>query len=215
MPTSIIHLKVGYEYAKKHKQYDNSQFYLGLIAPDAVNLNGFAEKEKRWSAHIRDKDLEVWKSNIINFYKQNKNNFDNNYIYGYLIHVLTDIYFDEKNPTELFPKIENKVGNEKIREEYSKQMDIYERSQLTTEWWKYVESELKNSEAETINNIKKENIEKWKELLLKEYNQKREEQYDYLNQHKQKTETQYELITPEYIYEIVEELENYIEKINL
>ncbi|MCI8699931.1 MAG: hypothetical protein HFJ47_01145 [Clostridia bacterium] len=201
MPTSIIHLKVGYEYAKKYKQYDNKQFYLGLIAPDAVNLNGFAEKEKRWNAHIRDKDLDIWKSNITNFYRQNKNDFDNNYIYGYLIHVLTDIYFDEKNPTKLFPKIQNEVGHEKVREEYSKQMDLYERSQLTTEWWKYVESKLKNSEAETINNIEKEYIEKWKELILKDYSEKRK--------------TQYELITPEYIDEIVAELEKYIQKINL
>ncbi len=201
MPTSIIHLKVGYEYAKSHKQYDNKQFYLGIIAPDAVNLNGFAEKEKRWGAHLRDKDLNIWKDNITNFYRQNKNDFNNNYIYGYLIHVLTDIYFDEKNATKLFPKIENKVGDEKVREEYSRQMDMYERSQLTTDWWKYVESALQNSEAETINNIQKDNIEKWKQLILKDYSQK--------------CVTQYELITPEYINEIVQELEKYIQKIDL
>ena len=201
MPTSIIHLKVGYEYAKRHKQYDNKKFYLGIIAPDAVNLNGFAEKEKRWSAHLRDKNLDVWKSNIINFYIQNKNHFDNNYIHGYLLHVLTDIFFDEKNPIELFPKIQNKVGDEKVREEYSRQMDMYERSQLTTDWWKYVESALQNSEAETINNIEKENIEKWKELILKDYSKK--------------CVTQYEFITPEYINEIVQELEKYIQKIDL
>ena len=201
MPTQIIHLKIGYEYAKKHKQYDNEQFYLGIIAPDAVNLKGFAEKEKRWNAHIRSKDLEIWKSNITNFYKQNKESYDNNYIYGYLIHVLTDIYFDERNPIDLFPKIENKVGNEKIREEYSKQMDLFERSQLTTDWWKYVENKLKTSKAVTINNIEKDNIEQWKELLLKEYSLK--------------SEAQYELITPEYIYEVLEELERYIKKVNL
>ena len=201
MPTPIIHLKIGYEYAKKYKQYDNAQFYLGLIAPDAINLHGFAEKEKRWSAHIRDKDLKIWKSNITNFYMQNKENFDNNYIYGYLFHVLTDIYFDEKNPTSLFPKIESKVGKEKIREEYKNQMDLYERSQLNTEWCKNVENELKNSKAETINNIEKYNIEQWKEFLLKEYHQK--------------SEAQNELINQQYIDEILEELENYIEEINL
>lgn len=201
MPTSIIHLKVGYEYARKHKEYDNKQFYLGLIAPDAVNLNGFAEKEKRWGAHIRNKELDIWKRNITDFYEENKNKFDKNYIHGYLIHVLTDIYFDEKNPTEVFPKIENKVGCEKIKEEYINQMDLYERSQLTTEWWKYVENQLKNSSAKTINNIEKEDIEAWKELLLEMYNRKDKAQYD--------------LIEPKYIYEIVEELEKYIKKINL
>lgn len=198
MPTPIIHLKVGYEYAQKHKQYDNKQFYLGIIAPDTVNLNGFAEKEKRWGAHIRDKDLEVWKSNITNFYKQNENNFDKNYLFGYLVHVLTDIYFDEENPKDLFPKIENKVGKDNIREEYSRQMDLFECSELATDWWKHVERELKNSNAETINNIKKEDIDKWKELILKDYSRKKE--------------MQCELLNLEYIYQIVDKLENYITK---
>lgn len=201
MPTSIIHLKIGYEYAKRHQQYDNKQFYLGLIAPDAVNLNGFAEKEKRWHAHLRDKNLEVWKSNITNFYRQNKEHFDNNYIYGYLIHVLTDIFFDEKNPTELFPKIENRVGKEKLREEYSRQMDLFERSQLTTEWWKYVENELKNSRADGINGISKSDIDDWRKLVLGDYTNKEV--------------AQYELVGSEYIFEIVEELERYIEKVDL
>lgn len=201
MPTSIIHLKIGYEYAKRHQQYDNKQFYLGLIAPDAVNLNGFAEKEKRWHAHLRDKNLEVWKSNITNFYRKNKEHFDINYIYGYLIHVLTDIFFDEKNPTELFPKIENRVGKEKLREEYSKQMDLFERSQLTTDWWKYVEDELESSQAEEINGISKSDIDDWRKLVL----------CDYTN----KEVAQYELFGPEYIFRIVEELEMYIEKVDL
>ena len=201
MPTPIIHLKIGYEYAKNHKEYDNKQFYLGVIAPDAVNLNGFAEKEKRWGAHIRNKELDIWKKNITEFYENNKKNFDKNYIYGYLIHVLTDIYFDEKNPTELFPKIEDRVGCEKIKEEYSNQMDLYERSQLSTEWWKYVESHLKESKAKTINNIEMKDIEAWKELILKIYNNKKVAQYD--------------LIEPKYIYEILEELEKYIKIINL
>lgn len=193
MPKLLIHLKVGYEYVKRHKQYDNEQFYLGLIAPDAVNLNGFAEKEKRWSAHIRSKDLEEWKNNIINFYNENRDKFDNSYIYGYLIHVLTDIFFDEKNPKEIFPKIEEKVGKEKLREEYNNQMDLYECSQIQEEWWKYVEQKLSNSKAETINNINKEDIESWKNYALDKYNQETVKKYD--------------LITPNYISEIVEELE--------
>lgn len=201
MPTSLIHLKIGYEYAQKHKEYDNKQFYLGVIAPDAVNLNGFAEKEKRWGAHLRDKNLEIWKNNILNFYKQNKEKNDNSYIYGYFIHVLTDIYFDEKNPDEIFPKIQLKVGKEKSREEYSKQMDLYECSQLEEKWWKYVEQQLKQSKAETINGIQEQEIEAWKNLILDRYTHKIKEEYD--------------IITPEYLSEIKNELEKYIKKSNI
>lgn len=201
MPTSLIHLKIGYEHAKKHNQYNNKEFYLGLIAPDAVNLNGFAEKEKRWGAHIRHKDLETWKDNIFNFYKENKEKYDNSYIYGYLIHVLTDIYFDEKNSKEIFPKIEAKAGKEKRREEYSNQMDLYECSQIEEEWWKYVKKQLEDSKAETINGIDKHKIEEWKKLILDRYDKKEKNQY--------------EIITPEYIDEIENELEKYIKKVNI
>lgn len=198
MPTNLIHLKVGYEYAKKHKEYDNKQFYLGLITPDTVNLHGFAEKEKRWGAHVRAKDLEDWKNNILNFYKENCNKYDKNYIFGYLVHILTDILFDEKNPNELFPKIEQKVGKEKSREEYSFQMNVYERSQIKCDWWEYVKNMLHESKAESINNMDEKDIESWKELVLDRY--------------ENETEADFELITPEYIDSIVQELENYIKK---
>ena len=71
MPTILFHLKVANEYVKKNNEYDTNSFYLGIIAPDAVNAYGFASKEKRWGAHIRDKDLNKWKDNVIEFYKEN------------------------------------------------------------------------------------------------------------------------------------------------
>ena len=64
-----------------------------------------------------------------------------------------------------------------------------------------MESQLKESKAKTINNIEMKDIEAWKELILKIYNNKKVAQYD--------------LIEPKYIYEILEELEKYIKKINL
>ena len=53
MPNILVHLKVADEIAKKHEILDNPNYYLGIITPDAVNLYGFAEKPKRWAAHIR------------------------------------------------------------------------------------------------------------------------------------------------------------------
>ena len=67
MPNIMIHEKVAYNIAQKHKNLDTPNFYLGALAPDAVNLNGFASKEKRWTSHLRDKDLKVWRKNIIEF----------------------------------------------------------------------------------------------------------------------------------------------------
>ena len=44
MPNIIIHEKVAYNISKKYKSLANAEFYLGALAPDAVNLNGFAPK---------------------------------------------------------------------------------------------------------------------------------------------------------------------------
>ena len=42
MPTTGIHEEVAYLIANKYKKLDTSNFYLGAIAPDAVNINGLA-----------------------------------------------------------------------------------------------------------------------------------------------------------------------------
>lgn len=46
MPSLIIHQKIGYEISKKLllNSYD---YYLGIIAPDAPNVDGFAPKVER------------------------------------------------------------------------------------------------------------------------------------------------------------------------
>ena len=46
MPNIFIHEKVAYNLAKENKYLDTPNFYLGVLAPDAVNLNGFAPKEE-------------------------------------------------------------------------------------------------------------------------------------------------------------------------
>ena len=40
MPSILFHELVGYEFAKKHKNYNNKEFILGIIVPDAVNAYG-------------------------------------------------------------------------------------------------------------------------------------------------------------------------------
>ena len=81
MPCIRIHEEVAYYYAKKNKEFDNSNFYLGVLAPDTPNLNGFAPKIERWTAHQRAKDYQEWKNNIIKFYNENKTKYDKYFIF--------------------------------------------------------------------------------------------------------------------------------------
>ena len=95
MPNIRIHEEVAYIFAKKYNEYDNRDFYLGVLSPDAVNLEGFGSKKERWLAHQRDKNYYIWRDNIIKFYNDNKDNYNKYFIFGYLFHVITDIVYDE------------------------------------------------------------------------------------------------------------------------
>lgn len=168
MPSILFHMRVGVEIIKKNPKLDNPQFYLGLIAPDAVNVDGFAPKNIRWDAHIRDKDLDIWQSNILKFYNKNKEKYEQLYLYGYVIHVLTDIVCDRvygKNIEPLLKKenVEDPFGY------YTKEIAKYENSQIEEEWWKNVVENLKSSKSENINGIESTKIDRWKDYTIKKY----------------------------------------------
>ena len=93
MPSIIIHEKVG-ETIGKQLGIHSYDYYLGLLAPDAPNLEGFGSKEERWMAHQRRKDRDEWREAILKFYHQEKDHYPKDFIKGYYIHVLTDIVYD-------------------------------------------------------------------------------------------------------------------------
>ena len=80
VPSIIIHEEVGYYLSDKINK-NSYEYYLGILAPDAVNLEGFAEEKERWTSHIR-KQLwknfprkimyQKWKKKEIKLYKKNK-----------------------------------------------------------------------------------------------------------------------------------------------
>ncbi|MDO4996278.1 MAG: hypothetical protein Q4E69_03790 [Bacilli bacterium] len=166
MPTSGIHEIVGRKISSKYNYLDNYDFYLGLIAPDSVNYLGFAPKEDRWNAHLRDKDLSIWKSNIINFYNDNKDNYNESFIKGYITHIMTDIVYDESFYLDvtLPMKSINKVDHEAhlyMLEEmkaYSSNNDfIYTKEILS-----------KSNNTYNIRNISKELLSNWKNKIINE-----------------------------------------------
>ena len=66
MPTINIHEKVGYDISKK-MGFHSYDYFLGLLAPDAPNVDGFAPKEERWMAHQRRKDYDEWRASLHRF----------------------------------------------------------------------------------------------------------------------------------------------------
>lgn len=158
MPSSIIHEEVGYFIGKKYNisSYD---YYLGLIAPDSPNLEGFAPKEERWTAHQRSANYDEWKENLKNFYKKEKNNYPKDFIFGYALHILTDIIFDEYIYSGLKETIE-KSGVSKYDSHNIMSADM--QKYYFPEIVEIIET-LKKSTSYDILNISKDLMLKWKE----------------------------------------------------
>lgn len=159
MPTTVIHEIVAKKISDKYPYLDNYDFYFGSIAPDAVNLEGFAEKSLRWNAHLRDSNLETWKKNIIDFYNHEEKSL---FLKGYIIHIMTDIIYDQYIYDEVIEKIE-KLNVENPHRYMTKEMDTFGNNKNHL----YVINCLKNSnQTFEIRNISKELLSKWKEKII-------------------------------------------------
>lgn len=182
MPSTLFHLRTGYEFAKKYKNYNTPEFYLGVIAPDAVNLNGFEKKDIRWKSHNRDWNLEVWKKNVLKLYNDLKNTNDNVYLLGYVFHIFTDIAVDDLyfNKGIYENMLKKGIKPEDVFEYFNKQIQQYAKSQLGKQWWNEVVDKLNVAEADNINGINAEMINKWKEKEIKYYCKVEKENYDYI-----------------------------------
>lgn len=173
MPTVLIHEEVAYNIAQKYKELDNSNFYLGTLAPDAINLHGFAPKEARWTAHVRSYDLDIWLENVKEFYKVNKENYDKNFLLGYVLHIITDIVHDKYFYWNL--RKEMAEDNIKDSEQHLLLRDCmfeYESLNENNGFRIYIKDLLKNQEGYNIQNITKEDMIAWKNHCFKNYQKK-------------------------------------------
>jgi len=171
MPNIRIHEEVAYIYTRNHKEYDNKYFYLGVLAPDSPNLEGFAPKVERWTAHQRDKDYDEWERKIKKFYIENKDNYNKYFIFGYLFHVITDIVYDR----DIYLDVREIIMKDNISLEDShnvmrKDMDYYGTNFKEFDYIKNKLLEL--DEYYDILNISKEKLEAWTKLNLEEQEKK-------------------------------------------
>lgn len=162
MPNIMIHEEVGYYLSKKINK-NSYNFFLGLLAPDSPNTFGFGKKEDRWLAHQRKKDYNEWRKSLKDFYKREKNNYDEDFLLGYYVHILTDIVYDDF----LYLKVREEIlkDNHTLEESH----DIM-RNDMDKYYFKEIE-EIKNillTEDTTydINGISKVLMSNWKGKAL-------------------------------------------------
>ena len=173
MPNVMIHEEVGYFLSNKLNK-NSYNYYLGLLAPDSPNTYGFGKKEDRWLAHQRRREYNEWRNSLKEFYNQEKNNYNEDFLLGYYIHILTDIIYDDF----LYLKVREEI----LKDGYSleESHDIM-RNDMDKYYFNEIE-EIKNilsKENETfeINGINKELMSKWKDKVLEEFTNKNESIY--------------------------------------
>lgn len=162
MPSAIIHEKVGYLLGKK-LNINSYDYYLGLLAPDSPNLNGFAPKEERWPAHVRRKDLNEWREALLKFYLASKNNYPKDFLLGYYIHILTDIVFDDF----FYKKIRKEIKMQGYSKEDAHQIMSNDMEEYYFNEFDEIKEVLKNNQISyNINNISKELLTSWKDKII-------------------------------------------------
>ena len=173
MPNVMIHEEVGYFLSNKLNK-NSYNYYLGLLAPDSPNTYGFGKKEDRWLAHQRRKDYNEWRNSLKEFYNQEKNNYNEDFLLGYYIHILTDIIYDDFLYLNVREEIlKDGYSLEESHDIMRKDMDKYYFNEI--EEVKNVLS--KENETFEINGINKELMSKWKDKVLEEFTNKNESIY--------------------------------------
>lgn len=172
MPTLLFHEKIASELKKRISKIDTPEFYLGCIAPDAVSLNGFAERDIRYAAHLRDSSFDIWRQNLQAFFIKQLTELNTQFLLGYVTHILTDIIFDEHFYWDIRKKLaENGIADYKQHERLNIELNLYEGTQLELSWFNYVLDMLARAKAEAINDIPEKTIIAWNRKIMGQFKQ--------------------------------------------
>ena len=140
MPSAVVHLKAAYDLKDILSVKDTGQFYVGAVSPDAVNIDGFAPQDIRYPAHIRSTDYAQWKHNVADYIIDKSDDYKNNtdFFKGFLLHILTDIFWDELVQPLLFSALqENGAAAQQLRE--LKWQELYRFNAALAGDWLYKE----------------------------------------------------------------------------
>lgn len=170
MPSTMIHLVIANNISEKINISNLGEFYLGAIAPDTVNLNGKASKEVRYCAHLRSTDCGEWLKNVSEFSEKNKDIKSKypDFFNGFLIHILTDIAWDQTAQPKLF-ELMKLSGADESRLNVEKWNELLAFDQKTVKcdvWNKEICPLLTNASAPCGLTVDKNKLEDYKKFVL-------------------------------------------------
>lgn len=172
MPSATVHLKIAYMMKNEIGIKNEAEFYMGAIAPDSVNLDGYASEQERYSAHIRSKNYAEWKENIKRFYDEEKVRFIGNedFLKGYIFHLYTDIAWDETVQPNLFRFLRAQgFAEEKFKEQKWRELFRLNYVLAKQDWYGEAREKLKNAVFFETAGVTAELMKKYRDYILGDY----------------------------------------------
>ena len=106
MPLPMVHLSVAKKIVESGFEIkDLPLFYLGSISPDAIHMRENADRYAKKLTHLgnpssvsmnfTDESEDEYVNLKLDFVKTNKNKVNIDFLWGYVIHILTDMYWSK------------------------------------------------------------------------------------------------------------------------
>lgn len=175
MASIMIHLQTAHRLLQPgsllfQKVREPGQYYLGVTAPDSVNLDGFASKEIRWAAHLRAKTPKQWYQNIEEFYHKQLKKADPDFLLGYVFHNVTDAAFDETLHNPIWAAAAKAYAPELSANDAGWEDSFrYDMSQREADWWREVRPALAGARCQDFHTISGELMGRHRDYLLTDY----------------------------------------------
>ena len=164
MALLMVHLLVAQRWAQMHEEYLNSpEFYLGVIAPDAIYVRDGSDKSHKNEIHLNNWN-EAHPDEVIAYWREYDEPFD----IGYGIHVLTDAQW-APHFRRCFPEILHPDGTVRT--------DVYYKDTFATDYQLYHECEGERLFAlvdrgqppEAHPMLEKHHYEEWCRMMVDQY----------------------------------------------
>ena len=172
MPLPMVHIETTIKIYEVLGKEPSPMFLLGCISPDAIHMRENAKREDKNETHLRkpDKDnIEAAISEFINKYiymYPGINEFE--FIKGYAIHVLTDLYWRDTVYKMFKNSIPKSISEDEAKKIYYKDTDqidffIYHKKEWSPKVWE----QLRGIHSFVLNGLLTgEEIENWKKRTL-------------------------------------------------
>jgi hypothetical protein len=169
MPSIAVHLTVAEKLADKLAVTDFPSYYLGAIAPDSVNAEGFASREARYGAHLRSENYSEWKANILKYHKERQADYAENpdFFKGFILHLYTDIAWDETVQPQLFDFLRGEgIAEDRLNEEKWNELRGFDSLLSQSDGYVRSISHLKQAKPLAVTTVSPELMEQWRQKIV-------------------------------------------------